>query len=80
MKEFTAHHGKRYRAKLHLNFFESFGSNEQVAHAFAKYGFKDVVIHGSGDNREAEGTWTGPDKTVDLSHSEHVIFVEEISK
>jgi hypothetical protein len=77
-KNFTAHQGKKYRAKLHLSFLESFGSNEQVASAFAKYGFKNVIVHGSGDTRIAEGVWSGPDKTVDLSHSEHILAVEEL--
>lgn len=76
---YTVHKGKRYKAKVQLNWFESFGTNEQVAAAFAKVGFEEIIVKGSGQERIAEGTWTGSDQTVPITDP-HIVSVEEVKQ
>jgi hypothetical protein len=76
-KNFTVHHGRTYRAKLKLSFFEAFASNDQVAEKFQELGFTDITISGQGDHRWAQGVWGGPDESVPLT-DEHIESVIEV--
>ncbi|WKZ60800.1 MAG: hypothetical protein QY309_04800 [Cyclobacteriaceae bacterium] len=53
-----------YKAALKLSWIESIASNEIVAKEFIKIGFTNVRVTGSGQNREASGTWTGATQEV----------------
>jgi len=66
MYTFTLAQGKRYRATLTLSWLESFAGNDMVAGEFAKAGFTDVVVQGSGESRTAEGVWSGETMMVSL--------------
>jgi hypothetical protein len=57
MARYTVRKGKRYRATINLDLFQSLASNEMVAHKFREVGFTDVVVTGSGSTRHAEGSW-----------------------
>jgi cell wall-associated NlpC family hydrolase len=73
---FTVHHGRRYRAKILLTGLEQLAGNGQVSDKFTELGFADVIVKGSGSTRQAEGTWTGTDTTVQLDS--HIASVVEI--
>ena len=75
---FTVRQGRRYRASISLNAFEKFASNDQIASMFSQYGFTEVVITGTGTRRQGEGTWAGPDTTVQLDP--HLTDVVELSE
>lgn len=67
-KTYTVKTNHRYRATVTLGFFESLASNDQVAQAFAGYGFTSVVATGDGTTRTVEGNWLGPDTTAPIDH------------
>jgi hypothetical protein len=73
---FTVHKGRRYRATVVLSGFEQLASNQQVAGKFTDLGFTDVTVTGSGKTRHGEGTWSGPDTTVELDP--HLTDVAEL--
>lgn len=61
MATHTVTKGERYKAKIRLEGFECWASNDEVADKFREVGFTDVVVTGSDSYREAEGTWDGED-------------------
>jgi hypothetical protein len=73
----TVHHNKRYRATVTLTGLQQFATNDMVASEFAKYGFADVKVTGSGSQRHAEGRWTGPDTTAEIDP--HLSQIVEIA-
>ena len=74
---FTVRHGRRYRATIHLGFWEQVASNVQVAEKLQAAGFVDVDVRGSGHDRLAEGTWPGADTTAEVP--DEVTGVTEIT-
>jgi hypothetical protein len=64
--KFTVKQGKRYKAEISLGFFEQVATNEMIAGMFAKAGFTDVTVTGSGAIRYAEGRWAGADATAEM--------------
>ncbi len=61
----TLRYGHRYRATVVLSRWESaFADNAMIASRFQGYGFANVTVTGSGEHRQAEGTWMGPDRPV----------------
>lgn len=77
MAKFTLATGKRYQATLTLGWLEQIASNEQIAGEFAKAGFGDVTVEGSGDTRIAEGVWTR--ESMEVSLPEQVSDVVELA-
>lgn len=75
MAEFKLDQGKRYRASLTLGWLESFAGNDMVAAEFAKAGFTEVVVEGSGESRTAEGVWCR--ETMEVKLPEQVSEVVE---
>lgn len=73
---FTVHRGRRYRATLRLSGFEQIAGNDLIGDKLTSYGFKDVVVTGSGATRIAIGTWGGNDTTAQLDP--HIVSVEEL--
>ena len=57
---------QRYRANIHLGFFEQVASNEQIIGKLTDAGFTSVTVWGSGRDRTAEGVWAGSELDVDL--------------
>lgn len=66
MAEFTLGNGKRYRAELTLGWLESFAGNDMIAAEFAKAGFTDVQVEGTGESRTATGVWSRETMEVKL--------------
>ena len=64
--KFTVKQGKKYKAQISLGFFEQVASNEMIAGMFAKAGFTDVTVTGSGGIRYGEGRWAGADATAEM--------------
>lgn len=64
--KFTVKQGKKYKAEISLGFFEQVASNEMIAGMFAKAGFADVTVTGSGSMRYGEGRWAGADTTAEM--------------
>jgi hypothetical protein len=77
MGDFTIIQGHRYSATINLSWAESWGSDNQVAAVFAKAGFADVVVTGTGSTRQGEGTWSGPTMTGPLDP--HLSDVKDLS-
>jgi len=77
MAKFTLVTGKRYQAALTLGWLEQIASNEQIAGEFAKAGFGDVTVEGSGDRRIAKGVWTR--ESMEVSLPEQVSDVVELA-
>jgi len=73
---FTVRLGHRYRAAIALSGLEQLASNDMIANELTQYGFKDVVVTGTGGARVAEGTWTGPDTTAQIDS--HITDISEI--
>jgi hypothetical protein len=65
-KTFTVRQGRRYRAELELNGFESMASNQLLARKLEGYGFSDPVVSGKGRTRIATATWVRADATAEL--------------
>ncbi len=63
---FTLETGKRYRASVHLGFFEKLASNIVIMGKLVDAGFVTVTVSGFGADRTAEGTWSGDNQDVDL--------------
>lgn len=63
---FTVRTGRRYKAIITLGFFEQMASNELIAGKLEQVGFANVKVIGSGDTREVEAIWTGPDTTAEM--------------
>jgi hypothetical protein len=76
MAKFTVEKGKRYRAHIELNFFEAMVGNDVIIKKLEDAGFTDVKAAGSGDARQAVGTWLH--ETVDGEMPEQIKRVEEI--
>lgn len=74
---FTVRQGKRYRATVVLSWMESFADNDTIAAKLREVGFQDVLVTGSGNTRQAEGTWPGPDQSAALDP--HLTRVTEIA-
>lgn len=53
--------GHRYRAKIALGFFEAITPNATIAGQLRDVGLDDVLVTGTGHDREALATWNGPD-------------------
>lgn len=73
---FTVRHGKRYRARVHLGIFEQVVDDAAIADKLRAAGFENVIVTGSGRDRYALGTWSGPDTTTELD--DHISDVQEI--
>ncbi len=58
--------GWRYRAQVHLGFFEAVASNDTIAQKLRDAGFVEVVVGGAGRTRVAEGRWALDTQAVDL--------------
>ncbi len=68
---------KRYRADIHLGFFEQVASNNQIVDKLTDAGFTSVTVWGSGRDRQAEGVWSGSETDVDLPEQiSHVTCVD----
>lgn len=52
---------QRYQATLVLSGLDCIATNSMVAAEFAKAGFADVVVSGSGKQRTATGRWPNND-------------------
>jgi len=63
---FTAEKDTRYRAVIHLGFFESVASNDTLKEKFEEVGLISVTVWGSGHDRSAEGVWPGETQEVEL--------------
>lgn len=77
MAEFTLGHGKTYKATLILGWIEQIASNDMIAAEFAKAGFGDVVVEGSGDTRIAQGVWSR--ESMQVSLPEQVSEISELA-
>ena len=56
----------KYEADLRLGFFEKFASNDTIVMKLLDVGFSNVIVTGSGRDRQASGIWTGDDIEVEL--------------
>lgn len=59
--------GKSYQCNVRLGFLESAASNGAVMSRFENAGFANVVVTGSGRNRNVIGKWDN--ETMDTSNS-----------
>ena len=66
MAKFTVRKGRRYRATIKLTGLKRLASNETVAGVFAKVGFTEIRVEGSGGTRYATGLWPKADATADV--------------
>ena len=66
MSKFTVRKGRRYRATIKLTGLKRLASNETVAGVFAKIGFVEIRVEGSGGTRYATGLWPRADATADV--------------
>lgn len=55
--------GQRYQATLTLSGFQQIASNAMVEDEFKKVGFTDVLVTGTGKQRNAVGRWPKEDVT-----------------
>ncbi len=62
----TVRHAKRYRAHIHLGFFEQVVSDAAIKEKFEAVGFQGVSVVGEGRERWAFGTWPGADTTAEM--------------
>lgn len=74
--EMTITHGKRYSATINLAWYEAFDSNEDLVSRLTKMGFADVTVDGGGEQRQAEGTWTG--ETMTGAVDAHLSNIKEL--
>lgn len=60
--------GARYRARIHFGMFdpEQFVSDATISDLLREKGCVDVVVTGSGHEREAEGTWPKDSQEIDF--------------
>lgn len=77
MAKYTLGHGKSYKATLTLGWIEQIASNDQIAGEFAKAGFSDVVVEGSGETRIAQGVWSG--ESMQVSLPEQITEISELA-
>ena len=66
MAKFTVRKGGRYRATIKLTGLKRLASNATVAGVFAKVGFVEIRVEGSGGTRYATGLWPKADATADI--------------
>lgn len=66
MAKFTVRKGRRYRATIKLTGLKRLASNETIAGVFAKVGFTEIRVEGSGGTRYATGLWPKADATADI--------------
>ena len=78
MAAFTVRCGRRYRATITLGLIEQWADNETIAAKLRTAGFSDVMVTGTGNSRQAEARWTGPDATGEMPPQ--VCDVSEISE
>ena len=77
MSSFTVGEGKRYKAKIRLDFIEAtVASNARIAEEIRNVGFVDVTVTGSGRERVAEGPWPSADTSADLP--DRIKSIEEL--
>jgi len=78
MVSFALLKGGRYRARVILNWAESFAGNDMVASKFRSIGFSDVLVRGSGSQRIIEGDWMNDDVEGEMpSQIDEVMVVSE---
>ncbi len=78
MVSFTLLKGGRYRARVILNWVESFAGNDTVADKFRSIGFSDITVRGSGAQRIIEGDWMNDTVVGEMpSQIDAVIVVSE---
>jgi len=76
MIRFALVRGGVYRARVVLNWAESFAGNALVAAKFRTVGFSDITVKGSGSQRIIEGSWMHDDVEGDMpSQVDEVIEV-----
>ena len=66
MAEYTVKKGKVYKARISLNYMESWADNGMIADKVRLAGFIDVTVSGSGYYRTCQAMWVGPDTTAML--------------
>jgi hypothetical protein len=70
----TIVNGHRYSAEVDLSWIEGFASDDMLVAKLAAYGFADVTVTGSGETRQAQGTWTGETMTGEVdSHLSRIV-------
>jgi hypothetical protein len=57
---------KSYKATLKLGMFEQMVGNDTVAQKLVDAGFVNVLVTGSGRDREATGTWSRSSRQADV--------------
>ena len=57
MAKFQVEPGVRYRAKILLEGFETWASNDMLKEKFENAGFTNVHVSGEDGDRTAEGDW-----------------------
>jgi len=73
---FTVEKDKSYTAIIRLAGMETWASNDMLMQKFEELRFTNVNVTGSGDRREAVGTWT--DQTTTVSLPSQVTHAEEV--
>ena len=66
MAKFTVRKGRRYRTTIKLTGLKRLASNETIAGVFAKVGFVEIRVEGSGGTRYATGLWPKADATAEI--------------
>ena len=67
-----------YRAKISLNYLESFVDDDYIANIFEGYGFTKVKVTGEDEARVVTGTWVKDDATVNVTDS-HIITIQKLA-
>ena len=61
--------GAAYIADVKLTWLQNVATNEDVADKFRELGFTEVVVTGSGRNRQVSGMWNGQTQKIQVPDS-----------